>query len=92
MATRRRTLMMAIAELKDTGFLVPKSFNGFKVIVNVETGICSVILLGEILSRDDKYNIFICNVAEAYACDVIPYQLSSDVCTIITFPFSGESS
>ena len=31
MATRRRTLLLAIAELKDVGFLVPKSFNGFKV-------------------------------------------------------------
>ena len=31
MATRRRTLLLAIAELKEVGFLVPKSFNGFKV-------------------------------------------------------------
>ena len=31
MTTRRRTLLLAIAELKEVGFLVPKSFNGFKV-------------------------------------------------------------
>ena len=65
MATRRRTLMLAIAELQDVGFLVPKSFNGFKVIINVAASISSVILLGEILSRNNKYNMFICDVAEA---------------------------
>ena len=31
MATRRRTLLLAIAELKEEGYLVPKSFAGFKV-------------------------------------------------------------
>ena len=30
-ATRRRTLLLAIAELKEEGYLVPKSYVGFKV-------------------------------------------------------------
>ena len=92
MATRRRTLLLAIAELKAVGFLIPKSFNGFKVTRFFDCIIIHIVLLGEILSRNYKYNIFICNVAKAYSSDVISHQLSSNVCTIITFPFSGENS
>lgn len=43
MATRRRTLLLAIVELKEVGYLVPKSFNGFKVIIFCDNALTTLL-------------------------------------------------
>jgi len=90
MATRRRTLLLAIAELKEEGYLVPKSFAGFKVTLFC-VSVCTHLLLfnciGEIFSRDSHSYCTICVVASSHIYHAIFYQSSSHVSSTVEISF-----